>query len=118
MISKGTCRKSSAPMAASVKPNGAFSLYGLEGIEGSQSAGDQKISHHDHNRSHRHCRGERNIPRSPLIRIDCLPDEEARIPERLWDDKVSEGQGERENGTRDNAGERQRQDHVAEGLQG
>ena len=68
MIHSGTCRKSKCPNRAERQTQGCFvAIDDLERIESSQFAGDQKINDHDHDRSHRQCGGERNIPRCALI---------------------------------------------------
>src|SRR5688572_31540293 len=117
MIQMGMCKNNNAPNAAIFNPHEAVCPeYDLEGIESSESAGDKKINYHNHNRTHGHRGGERNISSRSLIRIDCLADKKFRVAEAKRDYKITQGQRECEYRACHHSWKCQRQNNITKRL--
>src|SRR3990172_6066577 len=113
MMAKGKYRKSKAAKVARRKPSEAEFL---EGIERSQPFGNDEIDRHDGDGHDGKGRRERNVARCALMRVDRHADKETRVTDNLRDDVIAQCERESEDGTGHHAGERQRQNDVAEGL--
>src|SRR5574343_1665222 len=110
MTAIGKCMNSRPPQAAAFS-NG----FPLERIEGPQPTRQRQIERDQHDRHHGERGRQRNIAGRALLHIHEVADEQPGRPDQGRDDVIAQRQREGEDGAGHHAGERQRQQHMAEG---